>query len=61
MYLTFTINKKTGYLVSVQKEEKINTNYSGITADASIIATEFYYNMNKGVESTIKEKIAKLN
>lgn len=61
MYLTFTINKKTGHLVSVQKEEKINTDYKGLSGEASIIATEFYYNMNKSMEGTIREKISKFN
>lgn len=61
MYLTFTINKKTGYLVSVQKEEKINTDYKGLSGEASIKATEYYYNMNKNMEETIKEKISKFN
>lgn len=57
--LTFTINKSTGYLVECEKKEKINTTYAGtFTGDAVITSREFFYNMNKSMESTIKEKIA---
>lgn len=62
LYLTFTINKKTGYLVSMFKEEKINITYAGaFTGDATITSTEFFYNMNKNMESTIKDKVAQFN
>lgn len=57
--ITFRINKKTGFLASISKNEKFSTVYTGISVNCDANLTTTFLKVNTSMQTEINQKVAK--